>query len=294
VFGTPGTTPLNTERKEDHVTGDLTVQWDFSDETMLYAKYGNGYKAGGFDEDNAQANLLAQEYEDETSESIELGAKMDLWEGRGRLNVAVFHSEFEDVQVSTFDGTAGFVVGNAAESEVDGIELDGMFAVSDEITIYGALAFLDAKYKSFEDAACTADQAIASADRNGCVQDLGGERLQFAADMSANFGITYNTEITDSLELGLGADVMYTDDFDTAADADIVLAQEAYTKVNARISLSDIDGTWSVALLGKNLTDKTTSAWGNDIPLGSFGFDNSYFQVIDAPRSYEIQATYNF
>jgi outer membrane receptor protein involved in Fe transport len=294
VFDTPGTTPLNTERKEDHVTGDLTVQWDFSDETMLYAKYGNGYKAGGFDEDNAQANLLAQEYEDETSESIELGAKMDLWEGRGRLNVAVFHSEFEDVQVSTFDGTAGFVVGNAAESEVDGIELDGMFAVSDEITIYGALAFLDAKYKSFEDAACTADQAIASADRNGCVQDLGGERLQFAADMSANFGITYNTEITDSLELGLGADVMYTDDFDTAADADIVLAQEAYTKVNARISLSDIDGTWSVALLGKNLTDKTTSAWGNDIPLGSFGFDNSYFQVIDAPRSYEIQATYNF
>ncbi|MFB1036268.1 MAG: TonB-dependent receptor, partial [Sinobacterium sp.] len=124
-------------------------------------------------------------------------------EGRGRLNVAVFHREFEDVKVSTFDGTAGFVVGNAAESEVDGIELDGMFAVSDEITIYGALAFLDAKYKSFEDAACTADQAIASADRNGCVQDLGGERLQFAADMSANFGITYNTEITDSLELGL-------------------------------------------------------------------------------------------
>jgi iron complex outermembrane receptor protein len=288
------TSALNTERKEDHVTGDLTVQWDFSDETMLYAKYGNGYKAGGFDEDNAQANLLAQEYEDETSESIELGAKMDLWEGRGRLNVAVFHSEFEDVQVSTFDGTAGFVVGNAAESEVDGIELDGMFAVSDEITIYGALAFLDAKYKSFEDAACTANQAIASADRNGCVQDLGGERLQFAADMSANFGITYNTEITDSLELGLGADVMYTDDFDTAADADIVLEQEAYTKVNARISLGDIDGTWSVALLGKNLTDKTTSAWGNDIPLGSFGFDNSYFQVIDAPRSYEVQATYNF
>ena len=112
--------------------------------------------------------------------------------------------------------------------------------------------------------------------------------------MSANFGITYNTEITDSLELGLGADVMYTDDFDTAADADPVLEQEAYTKVNARIALSDIDGTWSVALLGKNLTDKTTSAWGNDIPLGSFGFDNSYFQVIDAPRSYEIQATYNF
>jgi outer membrane receptor protein involved in Fe transport len=291
---------LNTERKEDHVTGDLTVQWDFSEDTMLYAKYGNGYKAGGFDEDNAQANVDAQEYDDETSESIEFGAKMDLWEGRGRLNVAIFHSEFEDVQVSTFDGTAGFVVGNAAESEVDGIELDGMFAVSDEITVFGAIAFLDANYKSFTDAACTAQQTIDHAAAGGtntranCLNDLSGERLQFAADMSANFGVTYNTEITESLELGLGADVMYTEDFDTAADADKVLEQEAYTKVNARISVGDIDGTWSLALLGKNLTDETTSAWGNDIPLGSFGFDNSFFQVIDAPRSYEIQATYNF
>jgi outer membrane receptor protein involved in Fe transport len=293
-------TDLNTERKEEHVTGDLTVQWDFSEDTMLYAKYGNGYKAGGFDEDNAQANVDAQEYEDENSESIEFGAKMDLWEGRGRLNIALFHSEFEDVQVSTFDGTAGFIVGNAAESEVDGIELDGMFAVSEEITIFGAIAFLDANYKSFTDAACTAQQTIDHAAAGGtntranCLNDLSGERLQFAADMSANFGITYNTEITDSLELGLGADVMYTEDFDTAADADPVLVQDAYTKVNARISLGDIDGTWSLALLGKNLTDETTSGWGNDIPLGSFGFDNSFFQVIDAPRSYEIQATYNF
>jgi outer membrane receptor protein involved in Fe transport len=293
------TAPLNTKRKEDHVTGDLTVQWDFSDDTMLYAKYGNGYKAGGFDEDNSRGNLLTAEYEDEESESIELGAKMDLWEGRGRLNIAVFHSEFSDVQVSTFDGNAGFEVGNAAETVVDGIEMDGMYAISDEVTIFGALAYLDARYDSFTDAACTVDQFLAYAAvpgqvRGDCTQDLSDERLQFAADVSANFGITYNTEITDSLELGLSTDIMYTDDFDTAADGDQVLEQEAFTKINARISLADIDGTWSVALLGKNLTDKTTSGWGNDIPLGARGFDNSYFQVIDAPRSYEIQAVYNF
>jgi outer membrane receptor protein involved in Fe transport len=289
---------LNTNRKEDHITGDLTIQWDMSDDTMLYAKYGNGYKAGGFDEDNTRGNLLTQEYDDETSESIELGAKLDLWEGRGRLNIAVFHSEYEDVQVSTFDGNSGFVVGNAAESEVDGVEFDGMFAVSDEITVFGGLAFLDAKYKSYEDGACTAGQTVAWAaagnSRSTCIQDQSGEPLQFAADVSANLGITYATEITDSVELRLGADVLYTDDFDTAGDGDEVLAQEAYTKVNARISLADVGGTWSIALLGKNLTDKTTSAWGNDIPLGSFGFDDSYFQIIDAPRSYEVQATYNF
>ena len=292
------TSPINTVRKEDHVTGDLTVQWDATDAMMVYAKYGNGYKAGGFDEDNGRGNIPAAEYEDENSDTIEIGAKIDLWDGRGRLNIAAFRSEYEDVQVSTFDGNAGFVVGNAAETEVDGIELDGMFAATDELTLSWGIAFLDAKYASFPDAGCNYPQIVAfeeaGGNRNDCVQDLSGEPLQFAADLSGNLGINYIKEITQNTELGLSADIMYTDDYDTAADGDQLLSQDSFTKINARISLADIDGVWSVALLGKNLTDETTTTWGNDIPLGAFGFGGSYFQMVDAPRSYELQLKYSF
>ena len=56
----------------------------------------------------------------------------------------------------------------------------------------------------------------------------------------------------------------------------------------------DADGKWSIAVLGKNLTDEKTSTWGNDIPLGQFGFSGSYFNMMEAPRSYEIQFSYNF
>lgn len=292
------TQALNTVREEDHVTGDITLQWDASDSTMVYAKWGNGYKAGGFDEDNGRGYFDAQEYEDETAQTIELGAKMDLWDGRGRLNVAVFHSEFEDVQVSTFDGNAGFVVGNAAETEVDGIEMDGMMAVTDDLTLSFGLAFLDAQYKSFDDAGCTNDQTVDWVNNGGvasqCTQDLSGQRLQFAADWSGNLGLNYSTAISENLEFNASADVMFTDEYDTAADGDEVLIQDSFTKVNARIELANIDGVWSVALLGRNLTDETTSTWGNDIPLGNFGFAGSYFQMLDAPRSYVVQARYSF
>lgn len=292
------TNPLDTVREEDHVTGDITLQWDATDGTMLYAKWGNGYKAGGFDEDNGRGFLEVAEYEDENAETIELGAKMDLWDGRARLNVALFRSEFEDVQVSTFDGNAGFVVGNAAETEVDGLEMDGMVAITDELTLSFGLAFLDAKYKSFEDAGCTNDQIIDWVDNGGvasqCVQDLSGQRLQFAADWSGNLGLNYSTAISENLEINASADAMFTDEYDTAADGDEVLVQDGFTKINARIELANIDGVWSVALLGRNLTDETTSTWGNDIPLGGFGFAGSYFQMIDAPRSYVVQARYSF
>ena len=292
------TAPLNTKREEDHTTGDITLQWDATDFTMLYAKWGNGYKAGGFDEDNTRGYLDVQEYEDEEAETIELGAKMDLWDGRARLNVAVFHSEFENVQVSTFDGNAGFVVGNAAETEVDGLELDGMVAFTDELTMSFGFAYLDAEYKSFEDAGCTNDQTVdwvaGGGIANQCVQDLSGQRLQFAADWSGNIGLTYATPVSDSLEIRASADLMFTDEYDTAADGDEVLVQDSFNKLNARIELASLDGVWSIALLGRNLTDEETSTWGNDIPLGQFGFAGSYFQMMDAPRSYEIQARYSF
>jgi outer membrane receptor protein involved in Fe transport len=72
------------------------------------------------------------------------------------------------------------------------------------------------------------------------------------------------------------------------------VAQGSYTKVNARIALANIDDVWSIAVLGKNLTDEKTSTWGNDVPLASQGFSETYFQHIDAPRSYELQVRYSF
>lgn len=83
-------------------------------------------------------------------------------------------------------------------------------------------------------------------------------------------------------------------EFNNTTDNDPVTCQDAYTKVNARIQLAGNDETWSVALLGKNLTDKEVATAPNDIPLGNLGFAGSYFYFMEAPRSYEVQATYRF
>ena len=71
------------------------------------------------------------------------------------------------------------------------------------------------------------------------------------------------------------------------------LIQESYGKLNARISLAKSD-QWQIALIGKNLTDEKTFMWGNDIPLGSLGFNGAYFKMIDPPRTVELTARINF
>tara|TARA_B110000914_G_scaffold104022_1_gene91172 strand:+ start:2247 stop:4673 length:2427 start_codon:yes stop_codon:yes gene_type:complete len=288
------------DRKEDHVTGHVNVQWDMTNDAMVYLELGNGYKAGGFDEDNGMGRQVETlngvsddlaDFEDESVDTIEIGAKINLADGRGRLNIAAFSSTYEDVQVSTFDGNAGFVVGNAAESEVQGIEADVLYRLTEELTLNGAFAYLDATYKSFPGAGCTNAQSIATP--TGCVQDLTGKPLQFAPEHTANVGVTYETELSSGLLLSAGLDYNWTDDVVVSADLDDNLVQKSYGKLNARISLAGND-QWQVSLVGKNITDEATFMWGNDIPLGSLGFKGSYFKLIDPPRTVELSARMNF
>ncbi len=278
-----------------------------NDDAMLYLEVGNGYKAGGFDEDNSlgreievtpsgELDDIAQ-FEDETVTTVEIGGKFTLADGRGRLNAAIFQSEYEDVQVSTFDGNAAFVVGNAAETEVRGVEADLMFAVNDALTVNAAVAYLDAEYKSFPNAACNVDQILAAAAATGsraCVQDLSGAQLQFAPEYTANIGLEYVVSLGSSMELTTNIDYNWSDDVIVGADQDVNLIQDSYGKLNARLALASLDSGWMLALVGKNLTDEKTFTWGNDVPLGAFGFDQTYFKHIDPPRTWELVARYNF
>ena len=108
------------------------------------------------------------------------------------------------------------------------------------------------------------------------------------------WGVRYDTAISDSLDLGLGVDYLWSDDVVVANDLDKELIQDSYDKWNARISLAASDGSWVVALIGKNLGDEKTFTWGNDVPLANFGFSKTYFKQIDPPQTFELTARYNF
>ena len=61
VPGGPGGPPLavTDSRSENKFTGSATLQWQSSDDAMLYASFSQGHKTGGFSDriDNPQADL---------------------------------------------------------------------------------------------------------------------------------------------------------------------------------------------------------------------------------------------
>lgn len=315
------------DRDKDKWTWSANMAWDVSDEAMLYASVSTGFKSGGFDEAYSGADETIRtsdspfsdvpnggviqgpdssilEYTDETVLSYEIGAKMGLLDGAAELNVAIFRSEYDDLQTSSLVGDV-FRVGNAGESVTQGVELDGRWAVTERLTVGGALAYLDAEYDDFKGATCTIPQVSDPVNNPGCLredgsnielgesggQDLSGEDLLFSPEWSANLNMQYAYPLSNGMELVGGVDMNYSDEYYSALDLDPNTKHDDYTRWNARIALNGEDDKWTIAIIGKNLSDETTSVWKNDVPLTA---SNSYFAVPERPRSVAVQARYRF
>jgi outer membrane receptor protein involved in Fe transport len=315
------------KRDEDKVTWSANIQWDTTDDIMSYASVSTGFKGGGYDEAYSDrgtvvrtGNLLTGEpdggvlpgvdasvleYDEETVLAYEIGAKMTLADGAANLNLAVFRMEYDDLQVSSLQGDV-FRVSNAGESISQGVEIDGRWLLSEGLTIGGSLAWLDAYYDYFVTATCTIPQATDPENFPGCLredgsnitqpgergfQDLQDETLTFAPEWSGNLNAEWVLPLGDNLELRNNLDINYTDGFYSALDLDPNTEHDSTTKVNLRIALASIADTWSVAVIGKNLTDEKTMVWRNDAALTN---SNSYFGVPERGRSIAVQARYRF
>ncbi len=101
-------------------TGRLAVDWKpdlpFTDETLLYASFAHGYKAGGSNPppmgilgwgekdigENALAESIAKPktFDPEFVNAYEIGAKNTLLDGRLTLNLAAFYYDYDGYQIS--------------------------------------------------------------------------------------------------------------------------------------------------------------------------------------------------
>jgi iron complex outermembrane receptor protein len=267
--------PENTDLKkdDDQFTYRAGLQWEPHGDLMTFATYSTGYKSGGFNS-GAGAQALGQRrvFDKEESDNIEVGAKWTLLDGAARLNATLFRMELDNFQDRAFDGTS-FTVLNAGDLRHQGVELDGDFAVTDAITLFGALAYLDSEFLSYPNASCLPYPAQVNPT---CTQDLKGERSTFTPEWQGNFGAQFQGDLPFA---GIGysfrADASYVGEANvgTVNDGNPQTIQDSYTLLSARFSLLFGDRrNFSVSVYGDNLTDEgyctAISATPNDSALG--------------------------
>ncbi len=287
------------DRDEDSLDPALNVQWNFASDGMVYFSWTRASKAGGFNAAESAGRLEDFSFEQEKAESIELGLKSDLWEGRARLNAAIFRTAFDDLQVGAFDPTVnGFVVTNAAKAVSQGIELEAMVGISETLTLGGTAAYLQAEYEDFT-AGCPNNWVEAGkldcyqdpAGPDGrLIQDLDGVRLDNAPEVTAALFLDYSHLMANGLALGGRLDANYKGETTLDFSQDANLKEDDFWRVNLRVSLGAPEDVWTLALSVFNLTDEEPVTFAGQ----EFLTPGVYWGNRARGREVEVSAVYRF
>jgi iron complex outermembrane receptor protein len=257
-------TPLayESEGEDDNVSGQLTVAYEIADNYNAYATYSTAFKTFGLnnngiplDANNQPITALAS-IKPEDTKHIEIGLKTEPLPGVV-ANITAYHTQVNDYQVSVASNQSGTLRGylaNAEEVLVQGVEFDGSWRVNDNFSLYGNLAYTDAKYERFTEA------PPALEDSGGAIGtvDASGTRLPGVSLWAASFGGEYKLAGEFAKRQGeyfVGVDASYRSEFSSSPTESDYLNIDGYTLVNVRAGFRGDDG-WDFYAWSRNALDE--------------------------------------
>jgi len=118
------------------------LTYRFTDDKLLYATFSEGYRPGGINRNNTVGP-----YKPDFLTNYEIGWKTTWLDNRLRLNGAIFHEDWDDIQYSFLppSGNGLTVIKNAGAAQIDGIEVDLTWAATEALTISGGFTALNAE-----------------------------------------------------------------------------------------------------------------------------------------------------
>ena len=253
---------------EDDFSPYVSLRYALNDSANIYALWSTAFKAGGYS--NGPGTGLpfsvlhpalpdAYIFAGEESENFEVGYKALLAGGRLDLNVAAFFTEFtnQHTVLTLFafgpppsPGVVFTTVG--LDTEQQGVEVDGRFAATENLSLTFSGALLDAEL---------ADEGMMTL--YDCTDCAPRDLIQ-ASPWSASFGLDYyvpfgaNFALTLQTEMAFsdGYQVVYEGVFEDQAVGDQLLGwEDPWERINVRAALGPIDGNWEVSIFGRNITD---------------------------------------
>ncbi|WP_375211005.1 TonB-dependent receptor [Hyphococcus sp.] len=226
------------------------LQWEPDSSTQAYVYAAQGYRSGGYNFRNTVLGAAPGPYDQEKNLTIEFGLKKDLFDGRSRLNLAVFRNTIDDIQRDVQVPLAGVGIvqriENVGKAKVLGFEAESQYAVTNHLTIAGFVGYLHSEYKSLH----------IDLNRDGILNDLDYDlklpRLApwtYGANLDLNFPVSFG-EISGRLAYSHRDKAFHTDDnvgFFAPIDT-----------LDAGLMYSPGAGNLKISFYGKNLTNEAT------------------------------------
>lgn len=269
----------NFEREFDDTNAMVNLSYQWTDDVMVYATYSEGFKSGGFDQRFTGFTAVPSSFNPETVSSYEVGMKGDFLDSTVRLNLALFHTDYDDLQIIIRE-SFNPITFNGGKAEIDGFELELTWVPTDNWFITASTGYIDADYVKLSDRV-----------QMNATPVLPGNSLVNTPMWSAALGVAYTAEVGDWATVTPRIDWSFHDEQYNDAVNEPRLFQDDYFMLNAAVSMETLDGKWEAVLAVKNIEDETYLITGNS----AFGTSASYTeQVYNRPREWSLSVQYNF
>ena len=274
-------------------TPRIGVEYQASNDMLLFASFSQGFKSGTF---NPRATTAEPAADPENVDSIEIGMKSEWLDNRLRANVTLFLLDHKDRQyISVLPGKDSTELnqrlGNIGSSTGQGIEAEFTYLATDELVFNASFGFIDSEF----------EEVLDTNPETGAVFDKSDTfTISNTPDFTYNLGANYTIESSMG-DFIVNASYYYRDDYVLFEESSL-LTQDGYGLLNASITWYDDDTDWSVGLHMKNLTDEEYMVGGyqfvTPLPDGGYapglGGDNTLISYYGDPRTVSLTASYQF
>ncbi|MGQ3178719.1 MAG: TonB-dependent receptor domain-containing protein, partial [Blastomonas fulva] len=130
----------------------VSADWQATDDMFFYAKTSRSQRSGGLNTRAVAGGIPSVAFDPEIVTDYEIGAKIDLFDRRVRLNLAAFNANINNQQrnvIGVGNGRLVSGVENAAKAQIRGFEAELTVAPTTGLTLGSNLGYTDAKYKRF-------------------------------------------------------------------------------------------------------------------------------------------------
>ena len=273
-------TSMSESRQDsEHMDGSIALQYEWQADLSTYLKWGTAYKAGGVNTRSASFGA----FEEEVAETWEVGLKSEFWDRRARVNLAVFTTDYDDMQLDFSDPVIVTLVEtiNASEAaEISGAEIDITLAPMTGLLLGLSYTYLDS------------DMPLQPNPLNG------GALKQFFVPLTPQHAGSITMDYAFKPQaygtLALHVDMTSTDHYSYVPFGE--QRTDAYSLLNARLELSDInlggsgDGHLKASIWAKNLLDEEYVVYA--FPVGDPAV--SVAQAFGTPRTMGLDISYTF
>ena len=167
------------------------LDYQVSEDSLLYASASTGFSSGGFNGNQAAAALNRTTFAPQKVTAFEIGSKNRFFDNRFQLNLSAFYNRFNNLQEQRqvpIGVTTASITENSGKARSYGAELEAIWKPVEALTFNASFAYLNAEYTKYDQVAAPFSTSILVPDAtavaativNGVTIAPAGQRRLFA------------------------------------------------------------------------------------------------------------------